>query len=83
LEQAFQPQTALKRDGEPLKDRNQKIIKTKVIKLNLQKMPLGSMSEPEKLDFPLYTKLFNFPVDSIKVLDLSENRLNCEFSLAA
>jgi hypothetical protein len=53
------------------------------MKLNLQKMPLGSMSEPEKLDFPLYTKLFNFPVDSIKVLDLSENRLNCEFSLAA
>lgn len=74
---------ALKRDGNPLKDRDQKIIKTKVMKLNLQKMPLGSMSEPEKLDFPLYTKLFNFPVNSIKVLDLSENRLDCEFTLSS
>jgi hypothetical protein len=83
LEQAFQPQTTFKRDGRPLEDRDEKIIEAKVIKLNLQKMPLGSLSEPDKLDLPLYTKLFNFPVNSIKVLDLSENRLDCECSLAA
>jgi hypothetical protein len=81
LEQAFHPQTALKRDGWPLRNPDEKILKP--IKLNLKKMPLGSMSEPDKLDFPLYTKLFNFPVNSIKILDLSENKLDCEFTLAA
>jgi len=39
------------------------------------------MSEPEKLDFPLYIELFKIPAFSVSKLDLSGNRLDRKSNL--
>jgi hypothetical protein len=49
--------------------------------LCLEEMPHGSMSRPEKLDFPLYIKVLTIPVLSVAKLDLSGNRLDRESKL--
>jgi hypothetical protein len=49
--------------------------------LCLEEMPCGSMSRPEKLDFPLYIELFKIPAFSVSKLDLSGNRLDRKSNL--